>query len=205
MTFEIAFALLIAMIISAAVPGPGVFACIAKALASGLKASMSVVFGIVLGNIIFLMLAVLGLSAIAQMLGEMFMFIKFAGGAYLFWLGWKIWAAEPKITNPEKVLHETWSSGLIGGLFIPFSNPKVILFYVSLLPSFLDLSTLDYYEISMAAVLIAIALLIVLTTYSYIASRSRHFFSNRRAMRNINRGAGITMMGTGVIIASQSN
>lgn len=205
MTFETAFALLIAIIISAAVPGPGVFACIAKALASGLKASMSIVFGIILGNIIFLMLAILGLSAIAQMLGEMFMFIKFAGGAYLFWLGWKMWTAEPKIADPEKVLHETWSSGLIGGLFIPFSNPKVILFYVSLLPSFLDLSTLDYYEISMAAFLIAIALLIVLTTYSYIASRSRHLFSNRRAMRNINRGAGITMMGTGVIIATQSN
>ena len=205
MTIETAFALLIAMIISAAVPGPGVFACIAKALASGMKGAMYVIFGIVLGNIVFLILAILGLSAIAQMLGELFVLIKWAGGAYLFWLGFKMWQAKPEVSNPEKPLQENRSSGLLGGLFIPFSNPKVILFYVSLMPSFMDLSVLDKSDIFIAAFLIAIALFFVLAAYSYIASRSRHFFSSDRAMRNLNLGTGATMMGIGVVIATKSN
>ncbi len=204
MTIETAFALMVAMIVSAAVPGPGVFACIAKALGSGFKASLYVISGIVIGNVIFLMFAILGLAAVAQMLGEMFILIKWAGGAYLFWLGWKMWKSEPQISDTRKPQDEKKSSGLVGGLFIPFSNPKVILFYVSLLPTFMDLSALVYYEIIVAAFLIAIALVIVLTIYSFIASRTRSFFSNRKAMKNVNRGAGITMMGTGVIIATQS-
>jgi threonine/homoserine/homoserine lactone efflux protein len=205
MNIETAFALFFAMIISAIVPGPGVFACIAKALASGFKASMYVILGIVLGNVIFLLLAVLGLSAIAQMAGDMFLFIKWAGGAYLFWLGWKMWTNKPKITDSQDLLHEKRSSGLIGGLFVPFSNPKVILFYVSLLPSFVNLSTLNLYEVILSVFLIVIALVIVLATYSYIASRSRQLFTNHKAMRNLNRCAGITMMGTGVVIAIKSN
>ena len=205
MTIETSFALLIAMIICAAAPGPGVFACIAKALSSGFKASMYVILGIVLGNVVFLILAILGLSAIAQMLGGEFTIIKYAGGAYLFLLGWKMWKAEPKMQNSEKALNENRSSSIIGGLLVPFSNPKVILFYVSLLPSFVNLSALHYYDVMIAAFLIAIALIMVLAAYSYIASCSRHIFSSRKAVRNMNRGAGIAMMGTGVAIAAQSN
>lgn len=205
MTIETAIALLMAMIICAATPGPGVFACIAKALASGFKASIYVIFGIVLGNVVFLIFAFLGLSAIAQMLGEMFIIVKWVGGAYLFWLGCKMLRADPRISVSEKVSIKNKSSDFISGLIIPFSNPKVILFYVSLLPSFIDLSALNLLDITIAALLIAFALISVLAGYSYIASRSRRIFTSHRALRNLNRGAGGAMMGTGVIIATQSN
>lgn len=205
MTIETATALLMAMIISAAVPGPGVFACIAKALASGFKASTIVILGIVFGNIIFLLFAILGLSAIAQMLGDLFIIIKWSGGAYLFWIGLKMWRSEPGILESEKISIKNKRSDFISGLFVPFSNPKVILFYVSLLPSFLDLSALNMADMVIAAFLVAFALVIVLAGYSYIASRSRRIFTSHRALRNLNRGAGAAMMGTGVIIATQSN
>ena len=206
MTIETAVALLVAMIICAAAPGPGVFACIATALGSGFKATIFVIGGIVVGNIIFLIFAILGLSAIAQMLGELFIVIKWMGCLYLFWLGWNMWRAEPVLLDSGKCLvKEKILSDIVGGLFIPFSNPKVILFYVSLLPSFLDLSTLNYLDILIAAFLIAFALIIVLAAYAYIASRSRYIFRSRKALKNLNRGAGGAMMGTGVIIATQSS
>lgn len=205
MTIETAFALLVAMIFCAAAPGPGVFACIAKALASGFKASLFVIFGIVLGNVVFLIVAILGLSAMAQMLGDMFILIKWVGGAYLFFLGWKMWRVEPRIADSEKILINNTRSDLIGGLIVPFSNPKVILFYVSFLPSFVNLSALNSFDIMIAAFLIAFALIIVLAGYSFIASRSRRIFKSHRALRNLNRGAGGAMMGTGVFIATQSN
>lgn len=204
MTIESAFALFVAMIICAAAPGPGVFACIAKALASGFKASICVISGIVLGNVVFLIFAILGLSAIALMLGDMFIIIKWVGGAYLFWLGWRMWRTKPAISDSGKKLNHNKSTDFIGGLIVPFSNPKVILFYVSLLPSFMDLSTLDFLDITIAALLIALALISVLAGYSYIASRTQRIFTSHRAQRYLNRGAGSAMMGTGVLIAAQS-
>jgi len=206
MTIETALALFLAMVICAATPGPGVFACIAKAIGSGFRASLYVICGIVLGNVVFLVFVFLGLSAIAQMLGDLFIIIKWMGGAYLFWLGWKMWTAEPEGLNDANYSGgQKGGSGFIGGLLVPFSNPKVILFYVSLLPSFVDLSKLNYYDGVAAAVLIAFALSTVLSLYAYMASRMRHFFASYRAAKRLNQGAGVTMMGTGVIIATQSN
>jgi threonine/homoserine/homoserine lactone efflux protein len=206
MTIETACALLLAMMISAATPGPGVFACVSRALASGFRASLYVICGIVLGNVVFLILVILGLSAIAQILGDLFFIIKWVGGAYLVWLGWKMWTAEPAIPDTEKYLVEgKKQAGFICGLFVPFSNPKVILFYVSLLPSFVELSNLNYLDSLIAACLIAFALVSVLSAYAYLASRTRRIFASHRAVRNLNRGAGAAMMGAGVVIATQSN
>lgn len=204
MTMETSFALLVAMIISAAVPGPGVFACIAKALASGFRGALIVISGIVLGNLVFLLIAVSGLSAIAQRFGELFILIKWGGGAYLFWLGFKMWRAAPGVLKEQKSAMGKKGSDFFGGLLVPFGNPKVILFYVSLLPSFLDLSALNLPDIVLAAFLVAFALAVVLAGYSFIASRSRRLFSSHRALRNLNRGAGAAMMGTGLLIATQS-
>ncbi len=83
-----------AMLILAASPGPGVFATVARALSSGFRPAVGVIAGIVAGDIIFLGLAVFGLSVIAQAMGEFFFIIKIVGGAYLIWLGLKMWRAK---------------------------------------------------------------------------------------------------------------
>ena len=76
-------------------------------------------------------------------LSDLFVVIKWAGGAYLVWLGWKMYRAEPTPPDLEsRMAGETRASDFFAGLFVPFSNPKVILFYVSLLPSFIDLSAI---------------------------------------------------------------
>jgi len=82
-----ALSLSIAMLILAASPGPGVFAIVARALASGFRPALAVITGIVIGDIIYLTFAVFGLSIIAQSLGELFIIVKICGGVYLFWLG----------------------------------------------------------------------------------------------------------------------
>jgi len=71
----------------AASPGPGVFATVARSLASGFRPALAVICGIILGDIIFLLLATFGLSMIAQALGDLFLVVKICGGAYLvFWV-----------------------------------------------------------------------------------------------------------------------
>lgn len=144
----------------------------------------------------------LPVCAAAQVLGYLFIVVKWLGGAYLFWLGWKMWTAKPDIReNEDRRVRPGKGSSFLGGLLVPFSNPKVILFYVSLLPSFVDLSRLNWSGGVSAAGLIALALTAVLSVYAYTASRMRHLFTSCRAAKNLNRGAGAAMMGTGVMIA----
>lgn len=70
MTVESIATLFVAMLISAAVPGPGVFTCIARAIASGFQATLYIIAGIVLGNAAFLIVVILGLAAAASALGS---------------------------------------------------------------------------------------------------------------------------------------
>lgn len=86
MTIYSAIGFSVAMLILAASPGPGVFATVARALASGFRSALAVICGIVLGDIIFLLFAAFGLSMVARVLGNMFFIVKICGGAYLVWL-----------------------------------------------------------------------------------------------------------------------
>lgn len=84
------FAFAGAMFLLAITPGPGVFATVSRALASGFSNAAFVVFGIILGDLIFLLSAIFGLSAIASIMGDFFILVKYLGGIYLLFLGYKI-------------------------------------------------------------------------------------------------------------------
>jgi len=184
----------VAMLILAASPGPGVFATVARALASGFRPALAVIGGIVLGDIIFLLFAAFGLSMVARVLGDMFFIVKICGGAYLIWLGIKIWLKDPE------PLSGTQDSDTRSKL----SNPKVILFYCGFLPTFLDLSILTVFDLAIVVAIITAVLVCVLGTYAYLASRARKMFTQKRSVRRLNRAAGSVMVAAGVAIAVRS-
>src|SRR4051812_32007826 len=83
----------------AVAPGPGVFITVSRALSSGAAHGAIVALGIVTGDLVYLLVAVYGLSALAQALGGFFNLIQYVGGAYLLWLGSRIWGAPPPDTR----------------------------------------------------------------------------------------------------------
>jgi threonine/homoserine/homoserine lactone efflux protein len=91
----------------------------------------------------------------------------------------------------------------MGGLFITLSNPKVILFYCGFLPTFMDLRGLHVVDIGVVAGVVATVLSSVMVIYSYSAGHARNLFTSRKATRNLNRGAGTVLIGTGVVIATR--
>jgi threonine/homoserine/homoserine lactone efflux protein len=195
----------VAMLVLAASPGPGVFATIARALASGFRPSLAVICGIVLGDIIFLIFAAFGLSMVARVLGNLFFIVKICGGAYLVWLGVRIWLKkpEPVSANQNQDTRSQWGN-FATGLVITLSNPKVILFYCGFLPTFLDLSALTLIDLIIVVTIITVVLGCVLGTYALLASRARRLFTNQLAVRRLNRAAGGVMVATGVAIAVRS-
>ena len=201
MTVETMVAFAIAMFILAVTPGPGIFASVSQAMTAGFRSALDVIAGIVLGDLIFLALAVYGLSAIAYALGNLFYIIKWIGGIYLIWLGWKMWRQEPH-TNGSHVQGRKSNrrQRFTGGLLITLANPKVILFYAGFMPTFLDLHRLQPIDFIMVAGVVSVVLTGVMTLYAYSASRARQFFSGRKARLRLNQGAGTVMIGAGVII-----
>jgi threonine/homoserine/homoserine lactone efflux protein len=195
----------VAMLVLAASPGPGVFATIARALTSGFRPSVTVICGIVLGDVIFLLFAAFGLSMVARTLGNMFFIVKICGGAYLIWLGVRIWLKKPETVtaNQNRNTHSQWGN-FATGLVITLSNPKVILFYCGFLPTFLDLSALTLIDLVIVVTIITLVLGCVLGTYAFLASRARRIFTNQQAVRRLNRAAGGVMVAAGVAIAVRS-
>lgn len=209
MSLETYIALAVAMLVLAVTPGPGMFATIARALHGGFRPALSMIAGIVTGDLLFLLLAIFGLAVVAETLGEFFLIVKVLGGLYLIRLGWKMWKAEPTpMTIDESGGGESGggrrlAAGFIPGLTITLGNPKVIIFYVAFLPTFIDLGQLTALNIAAVATVVSVVLASVLAGYAFLAARTRAVFKSRRAMRGLNRGAGTVMIGTGLVVATR--
>ena len=82
-------------------------------------------------------------------------------------------------------------------------NPKVMVFFLALLPTVIDLRGLTVTKYVEIAVAICVILSCVLTAYAVAALRARHLFASARAVRWLNRGSGTVMVGAAVAVAAQ--
>lgn len=186
-----------AIFIFMASPGPGTFAVVARALGSGFKHAFSMSMGMVLGDLIFLLMAIFGLNAVASMMGEIFIVVKYIGGLYLLYLGFKIFTSKPSNQSVKEVKSISYLTDFTTGLFICLSNPKVILFYLGFLPTFIDLNTLSKADIFLVSALVVIILTFILSFYAYFSSRARRIMKKPRTQNIMNKLAGSVMFGAG--------
>ena len=149
-------------------------------------------------DVVYLILACYGLSAIAEQWGSVFTLIRIAGAIYLIYPGWKLWR-----TRAEYI--EAGSSGkklngFMQGFFISASNPKVILFYIAFLPSFMDLTILSISDIALASMIVLTGLMLGLMAIALGTSWARAYFRSEKAMKGLNRVAGSIMISAGVYL-----
>ncbi len=204
MTLQSAITFFIAIFIFGITPGPGCFAILARAMVEGARSCFLLAFGMTVSDIIYLTLACFGLAAIAEHWGALFTLIRITGAIYLCYLGWKLWTSPIDVNNslPQTRPRHGLKS-FTQGFLISASNPKVILFYIAFLPTFMDLTSLTTQDIALAGLLTLIALMLGLMLIAYMASAARRFFKSPIAMRNLNRTAGSIMIGAGVYLASR--
>lgn len=203
MTFESALSFFLAVLIFGITPGPGVFAILARALISGAASCISLALGMIFSDLLYLIAACLGLAAIATHWSELFTLIRIAGAIYLFYLGYKMWTT-PIATdsmNGKQAPEIGNIASFLQGFLISASNPKVILFYIAFLPTFMDLSALDSSDIVLASALTLIGLMIGLMAIALFAAKARGLFRSERAMKSLNRSAASIMAGAGAYLA----
>ena len=201
MSVELILAFTTGMIILSASPGPGVFSTLAEALSNGFKSSMYFLTGLVIGDIIFLLLAVFGLSFISVIMGEFFIVVKIIGGTYLIYLGIKMWKSSRFNFNITKNKNnKTKFQKMLAGLLVTLGNPKAIIFYASLLPTIIDLKNIKIIETITIVFIVAIVSYAVIGTYSYFAVKAKLFIKDEKTVSKINKTAGAVMAGAGTYI-----
>jgi threonine/homoserine/homoserine lactone efflux protein len=203
MTFESAIAFAIGMFFLALSPGPGLATIISRALASGPVAGLAVTAGLVLADFAFMAVAMVGLTAVATALGPLFQIVKYAGAAYLVWLGYRAFrgSAKPLVVTPRSGKGLIKDIGL--GFLVTLGNPKAILFYGALLPTFLDMTRIQFSDFLILAAIVVVISYLVYGGYIFLAERSRRLLSSPSASRIFNHLTGSILIGAGVAVAAR--
>ncbi len=200
-TIQSLLAFTLGIFVLASTPGPGVLAATSCAFSSGFRSALFVITGIVLGDIIYLLIAIFGLTLVTQFIDNGFIIVRVLGGLYLVWLGWKLWTENRiNLDNNDEMSEKNALKNFMAGLAITLSNPKVIIFYGAFLPVFVEPTNLNINNILLLATIITIILSVVIGFYAYLASRARLLFKSKIAMRNINRIAGTVMFGAALLV-----
>jgi len=197
-------ALFTAMFIGASLPTLSGLTVLARSATSGFSHGALTALGIVAGDIIFILIAIYGLSFLAETLGELFVIVKYVGGAYLIWLGATLLRSKQQSNSStadvDNVVESSLLASFLTGLFITLVDLKAILFYLGFLPAFIDMSTVSIADTTTILVVAAIAVGGPKLGYAFAADRASLLFKSDKTKKAINITAGSVMMAIGVFL-----
>ena len=198
-------AFLIASLVLALTPGPGVIYIVTRSLAGGRRAGLASAGGVALGNLGGALAATAGLAALLALSTWAFTIVKYAGAAYLVYLGVQIVRARPGEAAPSHVRPAPVSRVFRDGFLVALLNPKTALFFAAFLPQFIDPDAASFRQsLLLAIVFVAIAALTD-TLYALLAGTIAPRLGRARAAQNGGRYlAGGTLIGLGILAAASS-
>ena len=186
-----------------ATPGPVWVALIARSLSGGFHSAWPLALGVLFGDVIWPLVAIFGLSYLVSIYADFMSVFKIIGVIMFTLMGLQLVrkpvaalsASENKLTRPGK-----WV-GFVAGLLVIFSNPKAVLFYMGVLPSFFDFRIITGWDI---VAICLISLMVPLSgnlTLATMVDRMRVFLASPEAIRKLNLVSGIALIGVGLLIA----
>ncbi|MCX5497380.1 LysE family translocator [Kaistia dalseonensis] len=190
-----------AFFVFAASPGPDNMTIVARTITQGAASGVAYGAGTSVGILVFLALAAFGLSLIAAEMGTLMAVLRYAGAAYLVWMGIRLWRAEPVVPDPAMVQRQSLLPTFATGVALNLGNPKMPLFYVALLPNIVGahLAPRDVAELAMVIIAVEI---VVVGGHVLLASRARRLLRDPKTVRTVNRVAGGTLVGAGVAVVA---
>jgi threonine/homoserine/homoserine lactone efflux protein len=184
------------------IPGPTILLVISYALGRGMRVALPVAVGVALGDFTAMTLSMLGVGALLATSAVLFTALKWAGAAYLIWLGIMLWRAGGSLdasprsdaAPPLRMLAHAW---LVTAL-----NPKSLTFFVAFLPQFIDRGG-DFWTQMLVFETTFICLAFANAVgYGLVASRARGLLRSERAVGLFNRAGGTLLIGAGLAAAS---
>lgn len=192
-----AFALLILFL----TPGPVWMALLARGMAGGFHAAWPLALGVAVGDMLWPLLAILGMSWVASEFAGLAQVLKYVASAFFLWLGVTIIRhADKQIASDSRLTRPGMWAGFVAGVIVILANPKAILFYMGMLPGFFDLRALTPGDM---AVIVALSMAVPLFGNVVMAGfigRLRGLLTSPRALKRLNIAAGGLLIAVAAII-----
>ncbi len=192
-----------ALFINSSSPGPSVAALVARVLTGGWRSVMPLLAAMWIGEAMWLTAMVFGLSVLAQSFYWAFATLKYCGVIYLLFLAYKMWTAPVDVKDGELPSGDSSLRLFFTGMAITLGNPKIMVFYIALLPLIVDLakiSMMGWVELTVTMVGVIVFVDLMWVT---IAAQARRWLKSPRAVRIANRTSATAMGGAALVIATR--
>jgi threonine/homoserine/homoserine lactone efflux protein len=195
MNYELFAAFLVITMILVITPGPIVTLVIATGASHGIRAALVTVAGTTLGNAILIAAIAFGLSWILKFSAELFEVLRWAGAAYLIWLGVQAWrnaGAATALAPPRRRVH--FSRGMV----VALTNPKTIAFFTAFLPQFLDPSLPAEWQLFVMCTVSVLLAGLTDAGWGVAAGLGRSWFLKSARAQALGRISGLALIGGGI-------
>lgn len=193
---------LLAALMVAVVPGPGIFYVAARTLSGCRSAGLASTFGTGLGGLIHVMAGAIGVSAIILASAELFAALKLIGACYLMWLGFRTYREAGRIA-PEQIAALPCERAFRDGVVVEALNPKTAAFFLAFIPQFIDSTAvspaLQFVAFGLVSVMLNTLADIVVVVMASTASAG--LARRPRLLQRMRQGSGIFIAGLGLSLA----
>lgn len=196
MTLTASLALFVAMLALAALPSTSVLTVVARAGTLGLRHGAMAALGVVVGDCVFILIAILGLGLLMQFVGGWFWLLKVVAALYLCWLAWQLWRSAG---NAQPAPAGGGLSSFMAGLSVTLADHKAILFYLGFLPAFVDVSALGVADVLWLMLIALVAVGGVKLAYALAAARAAALLQGRLA-HGLSRLVAVVLVGVAVAL-----
>ena len=200
MDFTTLISLSIAAFIFGISPGPGTLAALSISTTRGLRSGLILSAGEAVGDITYLTLAILSLGYLAQILEPAVKVVRWLGAGYLIYIGisqFRLVSLNINSNTPSSInlIRLFFMGFLIGG-----TNPKVILFYLSFIPLFIDLSNIDLTTGLQIASTVYVSVFASLVVVCIAGNQIKSWINKPRSIKILNRITGTMMIFVGLLL-----
>ena len=192
--------LTIATFVYAISPGPGLFAVLAISTRYGAMPAIWLSFGHTFGDIIYVTVAMLALSALAEMISNSMLYVKIFGASYLIFIGYHQCHSKG-VSFEQSNKKESILKLLLAGFIVGVTNPKTIIFYLSFLPVFVNLNNLTITTEVQVIGVIGFTVFFVLSLANVLGLKLRRHIENPAVIKRVNEVTGVTMILVGIFVA----
>ena len=182
-------------------PGPVWVALIARAMAGGFNAAWPLALGVVVGDVIWPLLAILGVAWIVGTYADFMTVLRWVACLMFLAMGFLLIKNRDKtISSDSRLTKPGMWAGFMAGLVVIMGNPKAILFYMGVLPGFFDLRGLGWGDIAVICFLSFLVPFLGNLILALFVDRARRLMKSPEALRRMNVVSGLLLIGVGLII-----
>jgi len=190
-----------ALIILFMTPGPVWVALLARSLSGGFQAAWPLAIGVALGDILWPLVAALGVSWLVSEVAGFMVLLKYVAVLVFMLMGAAlIRNADHALSASSRLTRPGMWAGFVAGVAVIIGNPKAVLFYMGVLPGFFDLSAMTMLDLAAISTLSFVVPLVGNLVLAASVDRVRGLLKSPGTVRRINIVAGCLLIGVGVVI-----